>query len=131
MNKQQLRNNIRNKLNANKIQLDDSIKRNNKWTKYYGSSDWKYLRLWKINTQPLCENCLHYGIVTPAEHVHHVIPFGTGQTELDKWRLLLDPSNVMSVCSSCHELFHKTMRLYNTTNIERYIEPETLKAERL
>lgn len=124
---EQIRSNIRNHLEQQKKNTEESIKRrNNKWNKYYQSNDWKQLRKWKINNNPICENCYHFGLVTPATEVHHRIPFSTADTEERKWQLLLDPSNIVSLCSSCHDLFHNTMRHYHTTDVDQWIEPLVL-----
>ena len=122
---EQIRTNIRNQLQSKKDNQIESIKRrNNKYNKYYQSHDWKQLREWKINNYPVCQNCLHYGIVTPATEIHHRIPFSTGTTEEAKWQLLLDPTNIVSLCSSCHDLFHNTMRAKHRTDIDQWIEPQ-------
>lgn len=129
MNGQQLRNTIRNQIEGKKQERQEAVKlHNKKYNKYYQSSGWKALRLWKITTSPLCENCLHYDIVTPADEVHHKIPWLTGKTEADRWRLLLDASNTMSLCSSCHKLYHRYMRQNNTNIVDGYIEPDIEKA---
>ena len=75
--------------------------------KYYNSKAWKTLREAYIMNHPLCEICITKGISRQAEDVHHVIPFFTGQSEDEKWSLLLDPSNLQSLCSHCHHEVHK------------------------
>lgn len=77
--------------------------------KYYNSLMWKKLRNSYIRKNPLCEVCLSKDIITPAEHIHHRIPFLTGLTEEQRWSLLLDVDNLMSVCRSCHNEIHRQM----------------------
>jgi 5-methylcytosine-specific restriction protein A len=67
----------------------------------------KYGRVWKrirdkyAREHPLCERCLAEGRVTPVEEVHHIIPISQGGTH--------DPSNLMSLCQSCHTKIHLEM----------------------
>ena len=81
-------------------------KHSNQSARYYNSHQWKLLRNYYITTHPLCEQCLANGISRAAEHVHHRVEFMSGATDTDKWELLLDPLNLMSVCKSCHEKIH-------------------------
>jgi len=53
-------------------------------------------RLTQLQKQPLCEDCLREGIVTPATDVDHVIPH-CGNLDL-----FLDPTNFCSKCRSHH-----------------------------
>lgn len=95
----------------NEIENTESQKRHNeKWSKYYGDKRWKKLRNWYITNHPLCESCLFNGRSVPAEHVHHKIPFATGETMEDRFRLLLDPSNLESVCQECHQKIHNELK---------------------
>jgi len=56
---------------------------------YYNSSGWKHLRNAYLSCHPLCERCMLRGISKPAEEVHHKKPFLSGQTEDERWQLLL------------------------------------------
>lgn len=89
---------------------DVSQRRNAKWLKYYGDKRWKLLRNWYIQLHPLCEECLFNGRSVPAEHVHHRIPFGSGTTEEERFRLLLDINNLESVCQECHQKIHNELK---------------------
>lgn len=89
---------------------ENNQRRNKKWSKYYGDHRWKELRNWYITNHPLCEECLFNGRSVPAEHVHHRIPFGTATTEDEKYRLLLDISNLESVCAECHRKIHNELK---------------------
>lgn len=76
---------------------------------YYNSIHWKKLRNIYIKTHPLCASCAAEGRSVPAEEVHHRTPFLTGNTEEERWRLLLDPDNLMSLCIKCHHKIHMYM----------------------
>lgn len=95
----------------NKVDKQETInRRNKKWQKYYGDKRWKQLREWQIRTHPLCQDCLFEGRSVPAEEVHHIRAFGDGKTEEEKWSLLLDPSNVVSLCKKCHDKRHAILK---------------------
>lgn len=79
---------------------------NDKWNHYYQNRQWKLLRQWKITNYPLCQDCLFEGRSVPADEVHHIVPFSTGSTEEEKMRLLLDPDNIVSLCSMHHDKRH-------------------------
>lgn len=67
---------------------------------FYKSAKWRQAREWKLAAQPLCEDCLAEGRVTPATMVHHV-------KELrDFPALALEQSNLRSDCDSCHNKKH-------------------------
>ena len=78
----------------------------NKWQKFYGTKAWHNLRESKLLEQPLCEECLMQGKVTPATQVHHRTPFGIGIDEQMKWDLFLDWDNLESICAECHRRIH-------------------------
>lgn len=75
--------------------------------KFYNSNGWKKLRQQKLSEQPLCELCLQRGMTKPGQEVHHAIKFFDQYNEADKWLLLLDPDNLVTVCKSCHQHIHK------------------------
>ena len=113
-NIEQIRNRIRNHYEEQKKERISNSKRyQTKWQKYYQSNSWKLLRESKINANPLCENCMKYDIVTSADEVHHIKPFGTGKTQTERWNLLLDYSNLISLCKDCHLEFHRQLKTHN------------------
>ena len=69
--------------------------RKNSTRRGYGF-DWQRLRLWHLRQQPLCVACEARGIVTAASLVDHVVPIA-----IDPSRRL-DPTNLRSLCRSCH-----------------------------
>lgn len=75
---------------------------------FYNSKGWKVLRNNYIRLHPLCEECLYKGISTPAEQVHHKKEFLSGKTDDERWSLLLNPNNLMSVCRKCHSEIHSS-----------------------
>lgn len=80
--------------------------------KIYNSQKWKKLRDAYIAEFPLCQSCLEKGKITPAEEVHHVQPFLTGQTQQEIEALAFEWNNLMSVCHQCHVELHKELRGY-------------------
>ena len=86
--------------------------KNVRWSKsnsapFYNSKGWRTLRNVYFNSHPLCEQCLMNGISRPAEEVHHIKPFLTGKSDEERWKLLLDINNLMSLCSECHDEVHR------------------------
>ena len=77
------------------------------WSKYYNSKAWYTLRNSYIREHPLCEECLAKDKIKPAEEVHHIIPFSQGANQEERWELLLDTDNLISLCHDCHKEKHK------------------------
>lgn len=85
---------------------DSQYKHYNQSAMYYNSKQWKSLRHSYFIRHPICEMCLRQGKIKPTEHVHHKTEFLSGRTEQERWKLLLDPFNLMSVCAACHRKIH-------------------------
>ena len=85
------------------IQFND---RSKFWSTYYNSALWRTTRLEYKNKHPICERCLHEGRVTPMTDVHHMCRFGQGRTASERWQLLTDMDNLVSLCSKCHHEVH-------------------------
>lgn len=64
----------------------------------YGGA-WKKIRDRYLLRHPLCEACRREERLTLATLVHHVKPLADGGTN--------DESNLMSLCTSCHEKIHQ------------------------
>lgn len=62
--------------------------------------NWQRLRLLKLRSNPVCEECLLYGHVVQATEVDHIKPLREGGTNQDE--------NLRSLCKSCHS--RKTAR---------------------
>ena len=102
---------------------------NNKWNKYYSTKAWHTLRNWYISLHPFCEMHQKYGILKEAECVHHIKIFGYGATNEDKYNMLLDPSNLMSLCESCHKEMHRIANAKGLSYIDRCIPVELQEEE--
>ena len=59
-------------------------------------TQWKKLRQWHIQNEPLCRHCRERGITRAAEEVDHILSVNSRPD------LRLDPSNLQSLCRSCH-----------------------------
>ncbi len=92
---------------------DVGYKKNNSSSQYYNTKQWVNLRNYYYKRQPLCECCLAHGYVTPATEVHHKRRILSGKTEEDRYELLTDESNLMSLCYRCHDAIHNKMHKYN------------------
>lgn len=72
--------------------------------KAYNSTQWRKLRDVYIKQNPLCQECLNKGKVTPAEDIHHInSPFRGGEIN---WHLFLDYDNLEGLCKQCHSEHH-------------------------
>jgi 5-methylcytosine-specific restriction protein A len=71
---------------------------------FYSGKTWRRLRTWKLSINPICERHLKYGRYVPATHVHHKV-----ERLADPSRSL-DPTNLESLCASCHTRHHKGKR---------------------
>lgn len=69
----------------------------------YNTKRWKELRLLKIQSNPLCEDCLKNGKITPSEEVHHIKSFcKKGLSPEEKELRAYDYGNLVSLCRECH-----------------------------
>lgn len=73
--------------------------------KIYQSAKWQKLRLAKLMQNPLCENCLAKGIITPAIDIHHKDSF-MNYTGLMRLQKAYDITNLVSLCKDCHSKEH-------------------------
>lgn len=89
---------------------ENNQRRNKKWNKYYGDKRWKRLREWQITNFPLCQDCMIEGRSVPATEVHHRIVFSWFTSEEDRWKALLCPDILMSLCKDCHLKRHKYLQ---------------------
>lgn len=72
--------------------------------KAYNNTAWRKLRDLYMHEHPICEECLKKGKITAAEDVHHKrSPFRKGEIN---YSLLMDFSNLESVCKECHGEIH-------------------------
>ncbi|MBZ4653948.1 MAG: endonuclease [Peptococcaceae bacterium] len=79
----------------------DKFIRDEKVTMFYKSKAWNRARQQAlIRDHYLCQECLKEKQLTRAETVHHKVPIK------DDWSLRLVLSNLVSLCSSCHNKIH-------------------------
>lgn len=86
-----------------------SARNHNKYKIYHkliNSYRWQQLRRRKFIANPVCEDCLKEGRVTPTEEVHHIIPVENGKDEAEMKRLAYDYDNLRSLCRACHGAYH-------------------------
>lgn len=95
-----------NKKHIIKEKTVDYLHYNDISSQYYNSSRWHNLRDRYIKHHPFCEMCEMNGKVKLAEQVHHKKEFMKGTTDEERWNLLLDEDNLMSLCCECHKQIH-------------------------
>jgi 5-methylcytosine-specific restriction protein A len=64
--------------------------------------EWRALRKAFIQSNPLCADCLSMGKIVGASEVHHVVAVRKAPERR------LDPSNLCSLCTTCHS--RRTLR---------------------
>ena len=79
------------------------IHENNVSHKFYDTTLWLNLRRRYLHEHPFCEKCEK----VLATDCHHRIPFLTGVTDDEKWKLFLDEDNLMALCDRCHHDLHR------------------------
>ena len=62
---------------------------------FYNSRQWRSLRNYKIQLDPLCEECNRKGLVEPGVEVDHIKALRDNGAPLSL-------SNLQSLCRSCH-----------------------------
>ena len=73
------------------------------WHSWYSLPIWTdQLRPGQLLREPFCRECANRGIRTKATDVDHI------RDHKGDWALFTDPSNLQSLCHSCHA--KKTMR---------------------
>jgi len=73
-----------------------NVKRDPRLASMRGGKRWQTVRARKLASDPACEHCLSFGIVTPAQQIHHVRDAAMHHD------LFFDPRNLESVCTACH-----------------------------
>lgn len=72
------------------------------WRWMYWTDEWKCLRGNQLLREPFCRECARHGDRILATDVDHI------QDHKGNWALFADPSNLESLCHSCHS--RKTAR---------------------
>ncbi len=70
------------------------IRRQRRGPRYYDTARWKRLRNMVLARDPLCVECLGFGIIRSATHVDHIKPLSEGGTN--------HKDNLQGLCASCH-----------------------------
>lgn len=70
----------------------DALERTPDEQAFYKSRAWRKARLGQLTSEPLCRNCGRL-----AQMVDHVVPLRNGGPHFD-------PSNLQSLCHSCHNV---------------------------
>lgn len=79
--------------------------RDSKYNKFYKSREWiKGRQLAIVRDHALCRDCLDKDVITPYNTVHHIVPIK------EDWSKRLDIDNLISLCESCHQKRHKSMK---------------------
>lgn len=73
---------------------------------YYHTSTWYRLRQYILHQQLFCQDCIKKGRYVQPTDVHHIIPFMSGKTEIERYKLFSDPNNLVALCEHCHQLRH-------------------------
>ena len=73
-------------------------------TGIYQSTEWKKIRKLKLQQNPLCEECLKMGLITPAQCVHHRIWLTLDNVHNPE--IALNMENLVSLCLQCHNNIH-------------------------
>jgi 5-methylcytosine-specific restriction protein A len=80
----------------------------------YNNSTWRKLRNTYLKEHALCQDCIAKGIITPATDIHHIkSPFQNGEIN---YNLLLDVTNLVSLCRACHGERHSKEQGYKPIN---------------
>lgn len=83
----------------------DKSKRNQKAKRFYASADWQKMKQIIFNRDNgLCQQCLDNDEIVAGEVVHHKVELLDGKRG---WELRLEPSNLITLCHSCHNKIHK------------------------
>lgn len=106
-------------------------KHDDKSAEYYNSSAWHSLRSAYYMNNPLCECCMAHDVVKSAEHIHHKHKYLSGITDDERWQLLLEPNNLMSVCAKCHSALHAKMKRYSLVMCDELTDKEYNEAHNL
>lgn len=62
---------------------------------FYNSRQWRRLRQYVMQMNPLCKYCKEKGIIKAGECIDHIIPIRFGGDKLSI-------SNLQTLCNSCH-----------------------------
>ena len=72
--------------------------------KFYSSKAWRKCREVYLSEHPCCERCAKAGIVSIAEHVHHITELT--EANFNDPMISLNPDNLEALCFDCHNKEH-------------------------
>ena len=78
---------------------------------FYKSITWQNCRNAYIKkVGGLCEECLKYGKIAPAEEVHHIKHISPDN--INDPNITLNPDNLIALCRECHRKAHGNQKRY-------------------
>lgn len=104
-------------INLNKKPTKEKVERNQTENrklraKAYNNSTWRKMRDTYLKEHAVCQDCISKGKITPATDIHHIkSPFKDGEIN---YSLLLDYTNLVSLCKECHGQRHATEQGHKT-----------------
>ena len=88
--------------------------------KLYSDRLYQKVRKLYFMEHPLCEECLKEGLTVQARDVHHKqSPFNDNLSMVERYSLLRNPSNFISLCRDCHQKAHGNIKKKNWKNIRK------------
>lgn len=82
--------------------------------KLYADRLYQKVRKLYFMEHPLCEECLKRGLTVQSRDVHHkVSPFKDNLSMVERYFLLRNPSNFISLCRDCHQKAHGNTKKKN------------------
>lgn len=94
------------------------MSRNPIYIKLINSKPWKIIRIEKLKSNPVCEECEAKGKCTIATEVHHVVPVESVSGEESMRRLMFKYSNLKSLCHACHSDIHHQMFSHSKESVK-------------
>ena len=85
------------------------MSRDKDYQRLLNSKQWKRLRQWQLQREPLCEICKLEGIVTSAIDVHHKVPVESAHNLDDMARTFGIAHNILS--QGCAKLEERCLKL--------------------
>ena len=82
------------------------------------SKEWKLLRIKKLKSNPLCEQCKQSNKIVPATEVHHVIPVESVSGCYQMKQLMFQYSNLKSLCHCCHVEIHRQLFSHTKESVQ-------------
>lgn len=107
-------------INLNKKPTKEKVERNQTENrklraKAYNNSTWRKMRDTYLKEHAVCQDCISKGKITPATDIHHIkSPFKDGEIN---YSLLLDYTNLVSLCKECHGNRHATEQGHKTAQL--------------